>query len=404
MLTDTGIKRLQPRASPYRVFEQGEIPGFGVAVSIGGTKTFFLQHTADGKRRFYSLGVYPAVGLALARERARETQATLARGEDPRAVRVTTGTLEQLLAVWLKHQRDAGKRRVDETEKALRANIPTPLLARPAASVQPADIRAVLAAVHDRGSRVMANRLRAHLHALFRYGQRADHDPRRHADPILFAITGNPVTLITRDDGAERPRDRVLTWAEIRALWHSDTLTWPARQACRLLLCTGARVNEIVQAAWAEFDLDAGLWTLPAGRSKNHRANLMPLPPLALDLLRELRAVWPESPYLFPARNSMRATTPWGITALSHCVTRAGLDWRAQDLRRTFKTRSVEAGISRLILDRIQNHALGDVASRHYDMHDYLPEKRAALGTWCAELAARVAGENVIPLPLRKRG
>lgn len=109
MLTDTALRRLKPRASPYRVFEQGEIPGFGVAVSPGGAKTFFLQHTRDGTRRFYSLGTYPAVGLALARERARETLATLARGEDPRSPKpATAGTVEQLLSAWIAHQRGAG--------------------------------------------------------------------------------------------------------------------------------------------------------------------------------------------------------------------------------------------------------------------------------------------------------
>lgn len=179
-------------------------------------------------------------------------------------------------------------------------------------------------------------------------------------------------------------------------------MTWPARQACRLLLCTGARVNEVCQAAWSEFDLAAEHWTLPAARSKNRRANALPLPALAVGLLAELRAVWPDSPYLFPARNAAHALAPWNVAALSHAIRIAGMDWTPRDLRRTFKTLAAGIGLDRNILDKIQNHALQDVASRHYDRHDYLNEKRAALETWCNELAARVAGENVIPLRLRK--
>jgi integrase len=54
----------------------------------------------------------------------------------------------------------------------------------------------------------------------------------------------------------------------------------------------------------------------------------------------------------------------------------------ARDLRRTCKTLMGEAGISKEIRDRIQNHALNDVSSKHYDRYDYLTEKRRALEIW----------------------
>ena len=77
--------------------------------------------------------------------------------------------------------------------------------------------------------------------------------------------------------------------------------------------------------------------------------------------------------------------------------------WRPQDLRRTMKTWAVSAGIGRDILDRVQNHNRSDVASRHYDRHDYSTEKRAALNQWAAELMARLAGDNVVAMPARHR-
>jgi len=94
----------------------------------------------------------------------------------------------------------------------------------------------------------------------------------------------------------------------VQAAWHSETLTWPARQAVRLLLLTGARVNEIVQAAWSEFDLAGEVWTLPEERSKNHRTLLTPITPLVAELLAELRDILPDILWLFPARNS---AAPW---------------------------------------------------------------------------------------------
>ncbi len=196
------------------------------------------------------------------------------------------------------------------------------------------------------------------------------------------------------DSGAVQLRDRALSWDEVRRLWHDDTMSWAGRQVCRLLLATGARVNEIAQAAWAEFDLGAGTWLLPVSRSKNKRELLSPLTPLTVELLTETRAVWPDSRWLFPSRHHTK-DQPFSETAMGklvrlHCQKSGWEPWQPRDLRRTFKTLTGEVGLSLEIRNRIQGHALTDVGSRHYDRYGYLVEKRAALLTWEAELRARV--------------
>ncbi len=401
MLTDSAVKKLQPRASPYRVFDGGEVPGFGVQVTPAGAKSWYVRYQWRGARRYLTLGHYPHTGVAAARQKAREALAKLERGTDPSApVAADFGTLESLLEAWLAHRDDAGRRRSAPVERMIRGNCAN-LLATPANAIAAADIRAALSAVHRRGSRVLANRLRAHLHAMFKYGLQHDHDPRTLHRAVLFGLAANPVDAIPRDAGAERTGERVLTWAEIRAVWNSESLSWPARQAVRLLLVFGCRVNEVCASPWAEFDLEAGLWTLPAARSKNGREHILPIPPLAVELLAELRDVL-GGDWLFPWRNVAIAQKPWGESALSHAVRGAGLDWIPRDLRRTWKTRTGEIGIEKGIRDRVQNHALRDVGSRHYDRYAYLPQKREALDRWCHELAARVAGDNVVSLLVKR--
>lgn len=404
MLSDTAVKKLNPKAVAYRVFDGAETAGFGVQVTPAGAKSWFLQFQWRGKRRFMTLGHFPHTGTAAAREKARVALAKIDSGIDPTITEsAALGTVEDLLKAWLIQRRDAGGRRLDDTERMIRANCAVPL-SKPAAEITASDLRAALAAVHQRGARTLANRLRAHLHALFRYGLQHDHDPRTLHQAVRFGLTGNPVDAIPRDPSAERVGERVLSWSEIRGLWDTDSLSWPARQACRLLLTLGCRVNEICGAAWSEFDQEAGLWTLPAARSKNKREHLLPLPPLALSLLHELREIWPGD-WLFPSRNSRTADKPWTITALSHAIRKGGYDWQGRDLRRTFKTLTGAAGIDKTIRDRIQNHAQQDVSSRHYDRHAYLPEKQRALDLWSRELSARLAGDNVIALqPKRHDG
>lgn len=386
----------------------GDLRGFGIRVTPGGDKAYFLRYTDAGKTRWHSLGHHPHTPLSAAREKARSALSRLDQGLPLVEVQSPSATLEALLSAWLDHQRANGRRGLAEIERMLRGNIPPAVLALPAKEVTPEHIRAALAVIHQRGARVRANRVRAHLHSLFAYGLKADHDPRRMSDPVLFGITVNPVSAIPRDSGAESARDRVLSWAEIREFWQSEELPWAARQACRLLLLTGQRVNEVCQGAWTEFNLDGQLWTLPAARSKNHRTHLIPLSVPVVELLEELREVMPGD-WLFPYRNVSGAAKPWGNTALAHAVLRwqraAGMTdcWRPQDLRRTMKTWAVAAGIGRDILDKCQNHAQSDVASRHYDKYGYLKEKSAALNQWTAELTARMAGDNVVAMAGRRK-
>lgn len=402
MLSESAIRKLEPRPAAYRVMDGGELRGFGVRVTPAGDKAYFLRYSVAGKTHWHPLGHWPHTPLSAARQKARTVLSRLDQGLPLVDVPVPSASLESLLSAWLEHQQANDRRRLSDVERMIRVNLPPAILAMPAKEVTSEHIRAALAAVHHRGARVMANRLRARLHALFQYGLKADHDPRRLSDPVLFGITVNPVSAIPRDAGAESARDRVLAWDEIRAVWHSDDLGWLARQGVRLLLTTGQRVNEVCQAAWAEFDMQAAVWTLPAARSKNHFAHMIPLSPLALELLSELREVYPGD-WLFPARNAPGAARCWGNTALAHAVLRwqAGViaAWRPQDLRRTVKTHAVAAGIGRDILDKVQNHARQDVASRHYDRHDYLTEKRAALDLWADILSDRSTAQNHRPSP-----
>jgi integrase len=395
MLTDAAIRRLQPKPSAYRVFCPS-VPGFGVKVLPSGGKVYELR----SRGRYHRLGAVGLTPLGAAREKARAILSRLDQGLPAVPAPDPSASLATLLDAWLAHQRAQNRRRIDDTERLLRRNLPPALLAKPAKIITPADIRAVLAVCHQRGARVLSNRLRAHLHGLFQWGLRADHDPARLADPVLFAIDVNPVSAIPRDAGAERPGERVLFWGEVRAVWHTETgLSWIARQAVRLLLATGQRVNEVCQASWAEFDLEAGVWTIPAARSKGKRDHLVPLGPLAVELLVELREVYP-GPWLFPARNMPGATQPWGNTALGHacraCWKRLDMPpWEGRDLRRTWKTLAGEVGLPLDIRNRIQGHGLQDVGSKHYDRHNYLGEKRAATLQWERALAARLAGDNV---------
>jgi integrase len=165
-------------------------------------------------------------------------------------------------------------------------------------------------------------------------------------------------------------------------VWLITTVHEQFHLAIKLLIIYGCRLWELCGALKQEFDFDAMIWSIPPERVKNQRWLILPITPFAKKLLDRLWLYSGNSIYLFPGRYDEETTIH--KTSLSHAIRRIKdvEKFSPRDLRRTVKTRMGEIGIEKSIRDRIQNHALTDVSSKHYDRYDYLQEKRAALLTW----------------------
>ena len=409
--TDRLIKSLPVTGKNYRRYEKGSDPGFCVQVTAAGTKIFEQQYTMGGRRRFLRLGKYPDTSLAEARLQARRARQLIDQGTDPQAQAREDrlkGSVKQLAEAYLAHLEARGRRSVNDVRRSLDKNA-LPLIGElPAKEVRPVHIKDVLYRVIRRGASVEANRLRSYLHAMFQYGVHHDNDPRSMGADVLFDLEINPVASVPRNPDAETPGERNLAWDEIIQVWRDEALYLPFRLAVRLILATGGqRPGEVTRAPWAEFDLTNRVWTIPAGRMKSVRDHLVPLTDLALEILEELRAVNPGSQWLFPQKQNPAAAKPWDKSTLPHVIQDycrlSGMEpWMPRDLRRTVKTRMGELGVSKLIRDRVQGHAMTDVSARHYDRYDYLPEKREALEAWCRHLEALLAGGNVRAIKERR--
>jgi integrase len=139
--------------------------------------------------------------------------------------------------------------------------------------------------------------------------------------------------------------------------------------------------------AITEIDFDQQTVNIPPSRSKNGKWHIIPMTDIVIDLLDMAIAIQgvETATHLFPHR--FDKTKPESKTALHHGVVRLiraeNMElWSPRDLRRTCKTWQGFAGIGKEIRDRLQNHALNDVSSKHYDRHLYLKEKLEALKIW----------------------
>jgi integrase len=130
----------------------------------------------------------------------------------------------------------------------------------------------------------------------------------------------------------------------------------------------------------------------------------VPLSPLALELLGELHKLTGEGIHLLPARADKRKDHSYSERVLSRAVrenaSHFGIaHFTPHDLRRTAASFMTKLKIPRLHVEKVLNHATGDIAEV-YDRHDYLREKRVALEKWGRHLAAIIEGtdQKVVPI------
>src|SRR5262249_30506671 len=247
-------------------------------------------------------------------------------------------TVASVAAEWLKRDQ-AGNRTAKRTEQILRHDVLPVWGDRPIASVTRRDCIELIDAIADRGAPVMARRVHAHLHRLFRWAVGRD------------IISINPVTDLPKVGGEVR-RDRVLTNDELRAVWNAaDELAYPFGRTVQLLVLTGARKNEIAQLAWKEVQ-DTEI-RLAGDRTKNGEVHTIPLSPPARDILANLPRIGRE--YAFTV-SGVKPIIGWAKAKVSIDKRAQIAPWRLHDLRRTVATGMQRLGVGLQVTEEVLGH------------------------------------------------
>ena len=357
------------------------LPGLYLVIQPSGAKGWALRYRAAGKPAKLTLGKYPTLGLAEARQEAAAAARLVAAGGDPGAARKAAKAEEeaaardtvaaQVEAYYKRHLADL--KSGDAAHAFLRRGPVAAWGDRPITAVTKRDVVEMIDAFVDKGSPLSGNRTLAHTRAFF--GWCRDRG----------VIQTSPAEGV-RPPVAERSRDRVLTDDEIRLLWKATGAQGaPFGALYRLLLLSGQRLREV--AGMSDRELDGDLWTIPGERAKNE-AHVVPLSP-------EARAVLDGVPRLVGSRWIFTTT---GVSPTSGFAKgKARLDrlmaesarkeipeFVIHDLRRTAASGMARLAIAPHIIESVINHRSGIVSgiARVYNRNDYLGEKRAALEAW----------------------
>lgn len=377
MLTDAQIQRAMRRGKGQLSDGKGRGTGRLVIIIRGTSAEWYAQQWLNGKKRLRKIGRYPAMSLAVARERFEaEFSQTIATRLDIRiATDAKPGTLSDLFNAYTDSLKLAGKRGEKDARYVLKRvlhQVDGKMLAK---DVTAAHLVPVLRSFHKRGKSRMAAKLREYLSAAFTWGLKSENDYRTD-QPKVFNLVSNPcrdIPVANKVAGS-----RYLNEDELRELWVwlGNRPTQPAIVA-KLLILTGQRVEMFCELHSSQVDGDCVYWH----RTKTGVPHLLPLPAQAVELLGTMKPN--EHGWYFPSEaypdKPMRSFRVWNEVVKF----REGRPhFNPRDIRRTWKTLAGKAGLTKVERDLIQCHARSDVSARHYDRYEYLPEKRAAMKRW----------------------
>ncbi|UUX50889.1 site-specific integrase [Nisaea acidiphila] len=362
LLTDQIVRRASAGSRAQAFFWDDQIKGFALRVTNRGTKAFVLDYRIKGRQRRITIGNYPDWTVAAARDRAKTMKREVDLGGDPMGARHEDRQAATMQDLWDRYRDEHLVHKTDRSRKdeaAMWESLILPALGREKVRDMSTD---QIEQLHwdiseKRGTPVRANRVlevvRKSMNLAIRWGWRSE----------------NPVTGIKKNP--EQKRERYLSSDEIARLnaaleEHPEQVS---ADAIRILMLTGARRGEVLNATWDMFDLEKGIWTMPSAHTKQRRSHRVPLATSAVELLRRLRET-SKGRYVFAGKSPDHPLTDIKRTWKSLCQ-KAGIEnARIHDLRHSFASILVSQGASLPLIGAMLGHTQVQTTQRYAHLYD----------------------------------
>lgn len=406
-LTDPAIRNAKPQAKAFNLADGG---GLGLEVQPSGAKWWRLRFRVDGKERMLSLGTHPEVSLKDARERREQVRRDLAAGIDPSAKRkavketrteLAANTFEVVAREWHKavHAAKVSDGHAARNLLRLEQDAFPWIGARPIAEVTAPMLLDMLRKVEARGAIETAHRVRQVCGQVFRYGIATGRCERDPAADLRDAL--QPVIV--------KHHAAILEPKEVGGLLRAfdDYQGYPAtRAALRLAPLVFLRPGELRQAEWAEIDLDAALWTIPAARMKRTKQqkisgapHLVPLSRQAVAILQDMEALTGRGRYVFPnARGGVRPMSEVAVLAALRRMGYSKDEMTGHGFRAMARTLMVERlGIEENVIEAQLAHSVRDSLGRAYNRTEFVDQRRQMMQRWADYLDSLKQGAQVLP-------
>lgn len=391
------------------LYAVGEVPGLCLQVLPAGGRTWLLRVLVAGKRREIGLGGYPAVTLADARTEARRLRADIRQGRDPvadrraaksaqRASRESAKTFKQAALAYIEIHEPAWKnaKHGQQWRNTLEQYAYPVIGELLVAHVEREHVLAVLEPIWQAKTET-ASRLRSRIELVLSFAMQRGYRPeglnparwRGGLDKLLPA----PGKIAKAEHHPALPLESLGPFvAKLRAV------PGMGARALEFAILTAARSGEVRGATWAEIDLDAALWVVPAERMKAGREHRVPLSDAALAVLNALPKD-PESGLVFPSPrggtlSDMTLTAVLrrlAVPAVPHGFRSSFRDWAAE--RTAYPGDMAEMALA---------HAIGDKVEAAYRRGDMVEKRRRMMNDWAGFLSRDGGSAQVIDLQVAR--
>lgn len=396
--------------APGKYFDGGNI-GLFLRVDPNGKRFWVQRLTVAGKRTELGLGSYPLVRLADARARATDNKRLAVSGGDPLEAKRKTKellTFSQAMDLFLvRKDAEFGNEKHRKQWRSTLDAYAVPVLGKlSVAAIETRHILKVLEPIWNDKTET-ASRLRQRLEAVLSWATVAGH--RKGDNPARWK--GNLAELLAKPGKvAVKGNHPALALADVPTWWVAlAARDGMAARALQFLTMTLARSGEVRGMTWAELDLKAALWTVPAERMKMGREHRVPLTKEAVALLEALPRMDGSDLVFFAPRGGQ--LSDMSISAVMRRMQEAEisenrpgyLDPRSKrpavphGLRSTFRGWAAEVGFERDMAEMALAHNVGSAVERAYQRSDMFERRRAMLETWGTVLKGIVAS-NVIQM------
>jgi len=418
MLTDTQCRNAKTSDKPLKL---NDGKGLFLEVRPNGSKLWRYRYKINGKENLFAVGDYcqqPAgeseeegkarregrrFTLSEARAERERCRGLVKQGIHPSRSQRTEklrraleagSTFKAVAETWIKENTDSkhpwSENYLRQIEQRFKGDAYPYIGDLPIREVTPAHVKDVLKRVVNRNAPAIAKLLRTWIGGVFRYA----------AGELL--VETDPTWPLR--NSIKAPKTQHIQHLEARGIpaflqaidgVQAEHVT---RIATQLLWLTIVRTVELRCAEWSEFDLEAGLWTIPPERMKMREKHLVPLPTQAIDLLKSLRPFTGNGRYVFPGRNDRER--PLTHPTFRDVFKRAGYDGKftPHGIRSTFSTYFNEANVDSELIELTLAHKDKDKIRGSYNHAKKLDKRRELLQRWADLSDAWRQGGQVVPL------
>jgi integrase len=390
-LTDAKIRSLKPRPARYM---ESDGKGLSLDVLPSGKMSWMFRYRLNGIQERVTLGRYPAMSLASARQERDKKAGQVAKGESPaeQKKKARTGLSAN------PNVRDFGERYFKEQvlrnwkdpksiRRYLHGEIFPTLGDKTLKDVNALDVQALVYRKRDNGRIAAAMQLRNVLKQMFDYALE------------LQLVTLNPAAMVaTRYIGNARKRSRVLAPNEIRLYLRTIYQSNMRRQfklALHIYLLTLARKSELLLARWQHVNFEAGEWLIPEENAKNGKPHIVYLSTQVAEMFRELKTLAGNSDLVLPGRSSLMR--PFAKNALNKALEGLTFDMdplTIHDLRRTGATLLTERSFNKDVIEKALSHEpIGILAV--YVIAEFAEQRKQML-QWWADYVDTIVNESKV--------